>query len=75
MHTPNFTNMSQLLLCTRSNCLDKQCRPATACHGKLRQLADYDGATEIEMRYDNNPGIMPPTHLPLPSGTPLLHCS
>ena len=27
MRTPNFTNMSRLLLCTstRSNCLDKQC--------------------------------------------------
>jgi len=68
MCTPNFTNMSQLLLCTRSNCLDTV-RPATACHGKLRRLADYDGATEIEMWYDNNPSIMPPTHLPLPSGT------
>ena len=50
MHAPNFTNMSRLLPCTRSNCLDKQCsRPAAVCHGKLSQLADYDGAAEIEM--------------------------
>ena len=55
MLTPNFTNMSRLLLCTRSNCLDKQCSLPWR-HGKLRQLADYDGATEIEMRYYNNPG-------------------
>ena len=25
MRNHNFTNMSRLLLCTRSNCLDKQC--------------------------------------------------